>query len=83
MYIEQIAVVLCKVAEIATACRGVLMLILLWGMFFLIRIDTPPEALSPMSCMLVVLLIIFHVCFIIAFLKCFLETYNGRILFSY
>ena len=30
----------------------------------------------------VVLLIIFHVCFIIAFLKCFLETYN-RILFSY
>ena len=29
MYIEQMAVVLCKVAEIATACRGVLMLILL------------------------------------------------------
>ena len=51
MYIEQMAVVLCKVAEIATACSGVLMLILLWGMFFLIRIDTPPEALSPVSCM--------------------------------
>ena len=44
-------VVLCKVAEIATACRGVLMLILLWGRFFLIRIDTPPEALSSVSCM--------------------------------
>ena len=42
-------VVLCKVAKIAIACRGVLMLILLWGMFFLIRIDTPPKALSPVS----------------------------------
>ena len=42
MYIEQMAVVWCNVAEIAIAYRR---------MFFLIRIDTPPEALSPVSCM--------------------------------
>ena len=34
MYIEQMAMVLCKVAEIATACRGVLMLIFALGNVF-------------------------------------------------
>ena len=42
---------LCKDAETAFACKWVLMLILFEGIFFLIKIDIPPEALWPMSCM--------------------------------
>ena len=40
--------VLHKVAENAIACKWVL--ILFWGIFFPIRIDMPPEALCPVSC---------------------------------
>ena len=43
--------VLCKVAETAFAYKWVLMLILFWRIFSLIRIDTPPEALCTVSCM--------------------------------
>ena len=42
-YSGQIEMVLCWVAETAIACKWVL--ILFWWVFFLIRIDTPPEAL--------------------------------------
>ena len=47
IYSEQMVTALCKVAETAIAYKFVLMFISFWGIFFLIRIDTPLEALCP------------------------------------
>ena len=44
IYNEQIFFFLCKVASKAISWRLVLRLVLFWGMSFLIRIETPPEA---------------------------------------
>ena len=51
IYIAQILIVLCKVSLTAIAWKWVLKWILLWGMSFLIRIETPPEALWPVLLM--------------------------------
>ena len=52
IYSEQMVTVLCGVA---IACKLVLMLILFWGISFLIRIDTPPEALSGINYVVILL----------------------------
>ena len=43
IYMEQILIVLCKVILTAIAWSWVLRWILLWGMSFLIRTETPPK----------------------------------------
>ena len=47
IYIEQILTALCSIALMATAWMFVVIFILLCGISFWIRTDTPPEALPP------------------------------------
>ena len=75
---EQMETVLCKVAKTAIACKWVLILILFWGMFFLIRIDTRPEAFCPVS---VIFFKGFCVWFINMIFEGFLQTYDSRVEF--
>ena len=47
IYIEHIFTALCSVALMATAWMFVVIFILLYGISFRIKTDTPPEALPP------------------------------------
>ena len=79
---EQIVTVLCRVAETAIACKWVLMLILFWGISFLIRIDIPPEALCPVSIMYSYCSKVFMFSLSL-FFEGFLETYGNKVEFGY
>ena len=52
VYYEQILIVMRKVTLTLIACGSVLGLILLWVKSFLIRIETPLEALPPVLCVI-------------------------------
>ena len=80
---EQMLVVLCRVALAAIVCRLVFRLVLLWAILFLIKIDLSPPTQDPESGVmyLVVAFKVFDVYFVVFFKKCFLQADYCRMYF--
>ena len=79
MYGVKIFIILCQITLTAIAWSPVLRVILLWGMSFLITIETPSEALRLVN--MVVAFVTFYVNVIVCFEESFLKADNDRLQF--